>query len=425
MKLPYTESDPWSITVLAALQEVIIGLNDSNEILLLLPELCYFLLCQLSRDPDAEMLISAPLLERNEDIATPHRLAVGVLQAVFNKALPEAARELDAGDAWYFLAEPCSFLKGVAQLARALGCSGHSLLDGLLRLLLPSLGSSSTTSRDLSLVFCAELTGHPSLHKPQMLHLLLQQLLSKSRDGNATVRLLAVRGLGTVAKCAPEEAKKQQKALLATLLEASGEATSLEVAWEGLHALIKALGCFGGSHLGRTLQAVARRASAHLQQADDALRAAAFELFGHLAEIAQEKHIRGFAKEVRDVSTALLLHFQDPSPAVGKACCTAFIFCAPFLSLRELTLDMDPAALMDVSGTQHSQLMGRVCQQLAQTDQALLEVLTAEVPKYMQCPWEEIQIAACKLAGILPQNMDMWQLRRLDLRPLLQREWCT
>ncbi|XP_015269028.1 PREDICTED: maestro heat-like repeat-containing protein family member 2A [Gekko japonicus] len=416
--------------VLAALQEVIVGLNDCDRLLPLLPELCYFLLCRLSRGPDAERLISAPLLERNEDIVTSRRLAVGVLQAVFDKALPETARELDVGDAWHFLAESHSFLQGVAQLARALGCSGHPLLDGLLHLLLPSLSSSSTTSRDLSLVFCAEFTGHPLLHRPQTLHLLLQQLLSQSHDGDATRRLLAVRGLGAMAKCAPEEAltdartapqaKKQQKALLAALLDAAGEAASLDVAGEGLCALGKMLGCLGGRHLGRALQAVAHQACAHLQQADDALRAAAFELFGHLAEIAQEKHIRGFAKEVRDASAALLLHFRDPSPAVGKACYTAFVLCAPFLSLRELTLDMDPASLMDVSGTQHSRLMGRVCQQLAQTDPALLEVLTAEVPKYMHCPWEEIQIAACQLAGILAENMEVQQLRQLDLRPLLQ-----
>lgn len=38
-----------------------------------------------------------------------------------------------------------------------------------------------------------------------MLHLLLQQLLSKSRDGDATMRLMAVQGLGTMAEHAPEE----------------------------------------------------------------------------------------------------------------------------------------------------------------------------------------------------------------------------
>nr|XP_056721554.1 maestro heat-like repeat-containing protein family member 2A [Euleptes europaea] len=407
--------------VLAGLREVIVGLNDCAKLLPLLPELCHLLLCQLSREPDA------PVPERHEDDVTSRRLSVCVLQATFNKALPEAARELDLGDAWQFLVEPNSFLKGVAQLARALECSGHPLLDKLLLLLLPSLSSSSATGRDLSLVFCAELTGHPSLHKPQMLHLLLQRLLSKSRNGDATARLLAVRGLGNMAQCAPEEAKKQQKALLASLSEAAGEAASLEVAAEGMLALSKVLGCLGRRHLRRTLWAVARQARAHLQQADDALRAAAFELLGHLAQVAQAKHIRGFAKEVRGASAALLLHFQDPSPAVAKACYTAFVSCTPFLSLSELTLDMDPALLMGVSGTQRSLLMGRVCQQLARTDPELLEVLTAEVLKYLPCPWEGIQIAACKLAGILAENMDLRRLGRLDLRPLLQslRSLCS
>ncbi|XP_048374570.1 maestro heat-like repeat-containing protein family member 2A [Sphaerodactylus townsendi] len=431
--------------VLSALQEVVVSLNGDAQLLPLLPELCHLLLIRLSRDPDAEAQAPALILERNENIVTPHRQTSGVLQAVFHKALPKVATELDLGDTWHLLAEPCSFLKGVAQLARALGCSAIPLLDGLLSLLLPSLNSSSAASRDLSLFFCAELTGHPLLHEPQMRQLLLHQLLTRSRDGDATTRLLAVRGLGNVAKCAPEEAKKQQKALLASLLEAAGEAASSEVVRESLLALNKVLGCLGGRRLGHTLQVVARQALLHLQQADAALRAAAFELIGHLAKVARTKRIRAFAKEVRDVSTALLLHLQDPSPAVAQACSTAFILCAPFLSLKDLSLGMDPELSMDTPGTQHFVLMDRICQQLssglwvgragsflpsgdslifghsqARMDPALLEVLTAEVPKYMCCPWEEIQIAACKLAGVLAENMDPQRLGQLDLRPLLQ-----
>lgn len=46
------------------------------------------------------------------------RAAVAVLQAVFSKALPAAAQELDAEGVWDLLVQPSSCLKGVALLAR-------------------------------------------------------------------------------------------------------------------------------------------------------------------------------------------------------------------------------------------------------------------------------------------------------------------
>lgn len=50
-----------------------------------------------------------------------------------------------------------------------------------------------------------QLPGHPLLRKPEILSGFLQQLLAKSHDENAGVRLLGVRGLGNLAEEAPQE----------------------------------------------------------------------------------------------------------------------------------------------------------------------------------------------------------------------------
>ncbi|XP_028563223.2 maestro heat-like repeat-containing protein family member 2B isoform X1 [Podarcis muralis] len=416
---------PSYVMALVSLREGVLALEDCTSQLPLLSKLCHALLCQLSStdlksetpDPSSLKRMACSRMVPLE----PRRQAVLVLQAVLSRTLPESAGEMDiSGDTWSFLMQPGSYLKGVALLARSMACSQSPLIDDLLHHLLPHLSSSRTAYRDLSLVFCMEIPGHSLLHTPEMLNLLLQEMLARSQDGSTTLRALALRGLGNVATEAPHEAKKHQESLLATLLQAAANDSSPEVACESLCALGKLWGCIGRRHRVRALQAIAGQARGHLWHVDDSLREAAFELLGQLARATQPEEDKSFAKEVGRSLTALLLHFREPSPTVAKACSIAFTSCAPFVGLQDLTGDMEAGQLLvDVSGARHIHLMGKVCRQLAKTNPALLGAILADVPQYLCCTWEGVQIAACKLAGILVKTADAQRLRQLDLDRLL------
>ncbi|XP_033028449.1 maestro heat-like repeat-containing protein family member 2B [Lacerta agilis] len=379
---------PSYIMALVPLREGVLALEGCASRLPLLSKLCHALLCQLSStDLNAETPNPSSLKRMTCSRMVPlepRRLAVLVLQAVLSRALPESAGEMDvSGDTWSFLMQPGSYLKGVALLARSMACSQNPLTDDLLHRLLPHLSSSRTAYRDLSLVFCMEIPGHSLLHTPEMLNLLLQEMLARTQDGSTTLQALVLRGLGNVATEAPHEvvqgvpngtsagdegqgfAKKHQESLLATLLQAAGNGASPEVAGESLCALGKLWGCIGRRHRVRALQAVASQARGHLWHVDDALRKAAFELLGQLARATQPEEAKSFAKEVGRSLTALLLHFREPSPTVAKACSIAFMSCAPFVGLQDLTGDMEAGQLLaDVSGARHIHLMGKVCRQL-------------------------------------------------------------
>ncbi|CAI5795132.1 heat-like repeat-containing family member 2A [Podarcis lilfordi] len=416
---------PSYVMALVSLREGVLALEDCTSQLPLLSKLCHALLCQLSStdlksetpDPSSLKRMACSRIVPLE----PRRQAVLVLQAVLSRALPESTGEMDvSGDTWSFLMQPGSYLKGVALLARSMACSQNPLINDLLRHLLPHLSSSRTAYRDLSLVFCMEIPGHSLLHTPEMLNLLLQEMLARSQDGSTTLRALALRGLGNVATEAPHEVKKHQESLLVTLLQAAGNGASPEVACESLCALGKLWGCIGRRHRVRALQAVAGLARGHLWHVDDSLREAAFELLGQLARATQPEEAKSFAKEVGRSLAALLLHFREPSPTVAKACSIAFTSCAPFVGLQDLTGDMEAGQLLaDVSGARHIHLMGKVCRQLAKTNPALLGAILADVPQYLCSTWEGVQIAACKLAGILVKTGDTQRLRQLDLDRLL------
>ncbi|XP_070802672.1 maestro heat-like repeat-containing protein family member 2A [Pituophis catenifer annectens] len=411
---------------LEALHEVVLALDGCATFFPLLTELCYILLQQLSKHQDDKMpTFSFSSLESNgsleTEFMTSHGLAVTVLQAVFSRALPDIARELNSGKTWDFLMDPSSSLKGVALLARALMHTKNPFLDGLLLHLHSFLQSSRTTSRNLSLVFCMEVIGHPLLKKPETLNLLLHLLLTQVQNGNDLMRILSMRGLGNMAKGAPEEAKKYQKALLKPLLQALQDSSSPELATESLYALCKL-----GRYLGKwpadcTFQIVVSQACAHLRHADDTVRAAAFELLGELAKTVPLKLSKFFTKKVGGALAALLLHFHDPCPHVAQACQMAFISCASFIGLCGfLKSTNSDLLLMDLSDIQHSHLMDRVCQQLAQRNPLLLEAVMAEVAQYICCNWEEIRLVACKLAGILVEKVETQHLGQFDVEHLLQ-----
>ncbi|XP_039202152.1 maestro heat-like repeat-containing protein family member 2B isoform X2 [Crotalus tigris] len=411
---------------LEALQEVVLTLDGSATLFPLLAELCYVLLQQLSKYQDDKMpMFSFSPLESNGSLETeymtPHGLAVKVLQAVFSRALPEIARELNSGKAWNFLMDPSSSLKGVALLARALMHTNNPFLDGLLLHLHSSLQSSRATFRDLSLIFCTELIGHPLLKKPETLSLLLHLLLTQVQNGNYLMRILSMRGLGNMAKGAPEEAKKYQKALLKPLIQALHDNSSPELAAESLHALCNLCRCLGKWPADCTFQIVVSQACVHLQHADDAVRAAAFELLGELAKIVPLRFSKFFAKKVGGALAALMLHFHDPCPHVAQACQTAFISCAPFLGLCGLLKSTNSdLLLMDLLDKQHSHLMDKVCQQLAQRNPLLLKTVMTEVAQYICCNWEGIRLMACKLAGILVEKVETQHLGQFDVEQLLQ-----
>ncbi|KAM3851091.1 maestro heat-like repeat-containing protein family member 2A [Vipera latastei] len=217
------------------------------------------------------------------------------------------------------------------------------------------------------------------------------------------------------------QAKKYQKALLKPLIQALHDNSSPELATESLHTLCNLCRCLGKWPADCTFQIVVSQACVHLQHADDAVRAAAFELLGELAKTVPLRFSKFYAKKVGGALAALMLHFHDPCPHVAQACQTAFIACAPFLGLCGLLKSTNSELLLvDLLDIQHSHLMDRICQQLAQRNPLLLETVMAEVAQYIGCNWEGIRLMACKLAGILVEKVETQHLGQFDVEQLLQ-----
>ncbi|XP_036890236.1 protein maestro isoform X3 [Sturnira hondurensis] len=67
---------------------------------------------------------------------------------------------------------------------------------------------------------------------------------------------------------------------------------------------------------------------------NDSLRCSAFVLFGQLAAFAGRKWKKFFTYQVKQTRDSLLIHLQDRNPWVAKACKTTFQACSPYLRQR-------------------------------------------------------------------------------------------
>uniref|UniRef100_A0A8C6YSM4 Maestro/Maestro-like HEAT-repeats domain-containing protein n=1 Tax=Nothoprocta perdicaria TaxID=30464 RepID=A0A8C6YSM4_NOTPE len=133
---------------------------------------------------------------------------------------------------------------------------------------------------------------------------LLEALVERSRDPISAVRQMAMRGLGNMATGAPTKVRPPFMALLGGL-EDIGKAA---VATESLVALTKVLGQLEARAMGCTLEDIARSKE---------LRRLTFGLYGALASCASGRRSL-FSREAEEAFPSLVLHLQDPSPAVCK-----------------------------------------------------------------------------------------------------------
>uniref|UniRef100_A0A674J3S8 Maestro/Maestro-like HEAT-repeats domain-containing protein n=1 Tax=Terrapene triunguis TaxID=2587831 RepID=A0A674J3S8_9SAUR len=187
---------------------------------------------------------------------------------------------------------------------------------------------------DMLILF--QLMSDPMLREKKFLKSVLSILEERSHDRNSIVRQMAVRGLGNLVYGAPEKVKKYKKFLLDILIGALHDIFSSEVIGESMKALAKVLKELKEKDIGSSFQDLTQQIRTYFDDEDDALRSMAFVLFGILARLTKRKWKTYFADQVKQSWVTLLLHLQDPNPAVSMECRATFHLCFPFLGLKKL-----------------------------------------------------------------------------------------
>ncbi|XP_050007681.1 protein maestro isoform X1 [Alexandromys fortis] len=200
----------------------------------------------------------------------------------------------------------------------------------------PVPASQPRKRRTLVRSFFSKVSWKLRLRKQEPLKNVFFILAERARDPNAKKRHLAMRGLGMLASEAPDkQVRKYKKVFLALLVHGLYDPVSSDVIHESMKTLTIMLSKIQGQRLGSFFVDITLQTKALLDDENDGVRYSAFVLFGQLAAFAGRKWKKFFTDQVNQTQDSLLIHLQDKSPQVAKACKTTVRACVPYLKPRK------------------------------------------------------------------------------------------
>ncbi|XP_078237167.1 maestro heat-like repeat-containing protein family member 2B [Pogona vitticeps] len=428
----YAEEEPLKAT--CAIYEVLSGLPSEVDLQKVFPELLFTLLWQVSQTlgqkmPPCEGRRRLFLREQHLTPGNPCSLSVDTLKALVVKGTPIASQEeIKTADFWAFLGDPRTHPEGLCQLTKSAHALAHKygglqffisccsallqlwklvfsltvplfilsprcllenglLKDQVIQDVLPWMDASSEKLRLAGTALFTEVIQEPSFTRWAALRAFVPTLIRNMEDQNAGIRRMALRSLGRLLLVAPDQVKGLKKDLLILLFNHLRDSAAVD---EALEALALVVPCLRMGKVAFLFRDLCWRASTYLSEEDDAIRAAAFHLFGALATRAKQGYKTFFANLVKENLALLLIYQGDPNPNISEACKMAFLQCLPFVTKRHL---------QQLHQNTESGNINALCQQLVQECPHLSMGLQRDLVPYFQSRQEELQRRAVEISG--------------------------
>ncbi|XP_039100222.1 maestro heat-like repeat-containing protein family member 2B isoform X1 [Hyaena hyaena] len=352
----------------------------------------------------------------------PCRLSTTTLKCVQAQAMKEGlAKESDEGDnLWTLLSSPGTHHVGVCALARSMALWQHGVILDIMEQLFSSLTSSSENYRITGTAFFSELMTEPILWKHGNLREVLLLMDQSAWDSNATLRQMAIRGLGNTASGAPHKVKKHKQIILESIIRGLYHLARTEVVCESLKALKKILELLTDRDVSFYFKEIVLQTRTFFEDEQDDVRLTAIFLFENLASLTGRRWKIFFAEEIKKSMISFLLHLWDPNPKIGTACRDVLIICIPFLGLQELYGVLDH--LLDGPDlTRARDFYRQLCVKLAKRNQEILWILHTHSFPFFGSNWEMIRSAAVKLTDAIVLNLTNQYVQLLDKEQLTTR----
>uniref|UniRef100_A0ABK0LAY4 Maestro heat-like repeat family member 2B n=1 Tax=Rattus norvegicus TaxID=10116 RepID=A0ABK0LAY4_RAT len=314
-----------AISVACAMYEVIL---TGARITHLYPELFTLLLklvsCSLGQKMPTSTLSQrrrVMQLGERQQFPDPCRLSTATLKCLQTQAMKEGlAKESDEGDnLWTLLSNPDTHHIGVCALARSMAVWQHGVILDIMEHLLSSLTSSSENYRITGMAFFSELMKEPILWKHGNLRDVLIFMDQNTRDSNAILRQMAIRGLGNTACGAPHKVRKHKQIMLECIIRGLYHLARTEVVCESLKALKKILELLTERDISLYFKEIVLQTRTFFEDEQDDVRLTSIFLFEDLASLTGRKWKIFFAEEVKKSMISFLLHLWDPNPKIGAA----------------------------------------------------------------------------------------------------------
>nr|KAF6490279.1 maestro heat like repeat family member 2B [Molossus molossus] len=239
-------------------------------------------------------------------------------------------------------------------------------------------------------------------------------------DCNATLRQMAIRGLGNTACGAPHKVRKHKQIILESVIRGLYHLARTEVVCESLKALRGILALLTDRDVSFYFKEIVLQTRTFFEDEQDDVRLTAIVLFENLASLTGRRWKIFFAEEIKKSMISFLLHLWDPNPKVGAACLDVLMVSIPFLGLQDLYGVLD--RLLDGQDPPRARDFYRqFCVKLAKKNQEILWILHTHSFTFFASSWEVIRSAAIKLTDAIVFNLTNQYVELLDREQLTTR----
>ncbi|XP_067825066.1 maestro heat-like repeat-containing protein family member 1 [Heptranchias perlo] len=416
------------LAVTCALYQILSRPESSEAVSILYPHLFSSLLVRvgssvgvrLPKDPPTNHMSkerrahSQTRLPRKLDVCS---CSVDALTALIIRGRNEEVRRIMKEEGgWELMKDPEKHHQGVAILARAMAKHSVSHLTSIVEQLVPVLTSLYEGQRITVAAFFGELLNHHVTADLVLTDPLVGSLLRCLVDTSTAVRMLSIRGLGNAAVGASRKIHKYSTKLLSAMIAGMDEKDDPDdlITLEAMSGLSKVLAQLEENNVQPILINIALRIRPFFEKDKDTVRAAAFTVFGNLSRFGEGQSKADFVEQIHSSLVSLLLHLNDGSEEVVKACKFALRLIGPLMGSDDVSA-MFQKHLLEEANLHYGEFINDLAKHIISDFPEKINFYIMGCVSFFKSTWPEIRGNSVMFAGFLLGNLSQTEIQSVSL----------
>jgi len=236
-----------------------------------------------------------------------------------------------------------------------------------------------------------------------LLDSIVNNLLNCLNDPSPIVRQLCLKGLSSLSQLPQEQPQHCQPVLSALIQGLDDHDSNNNIPWEAMRGLSQMLQVVDVEHVQGVQVSVALRIKPFFENESPHVREAAFHVFGDLAKYGGSNS-KGFQEQVAGNFVCLLLHLDDSSKTVVKACKYALRQASPLLGGEKINT-MIHDHLIDAGNLHYPDFMADLVKIIVEELPEIAPNLVMNALVYIRSSWPTIRGNAAMFIGHLYGNL--------------------
>eukprot|EP00013_Stygamoeba_regulata_P006034 CAMPEP_0177640424 /NCGR_PEP_ID=MMETSP0447-20121125/6535_1 /TAXON_ID=0 /ORGANISM="Stygamoeba regulata, Strain BSH-02190019" /LENGTH=1747 /DNA_ID=CAMNT_0019142493 /DNA_START=242 /DNA_END=5485 /DNA_ORIENTATION=- len=309
---------------------------------------------------------------------------------------------------WSLLKKEETYGRAVSCIAAAVAQAHNEELLQIYQFLLPYLKGNFAGQRLVTALSFAEFMNHVHADSELLQHL-LNALLTCLVD--AQLKMAALRGLGNIASNGADPVNQFAPTVVDALTSHIEDADE-SIALESMCGLSKVFELVHDHHVGPILINIIHRIRPAFEKPNPELRAASMELFGTMARFGAGGARDVFFEQICTSLPALVMHLNDESAAVQKACKRAFRRLGPLMQGEDLEALFASPQFDDDAHLMYIDVLEAIALAIVKYYPNRINYFVMTTLEFFKSKWHVLRANAATFVGFMLGNLPPSDYRR-------------